>query len=104
MPVRLEKDADWVIKIMGDEYFITDEEYQIIRRASLTDKRLVWFNDLTINISHIVTINRVKKSRPSLADVGDELPKMSPEQVERNKSRIRDLKNGLIEIIESKSK
>jgi hypothetical protein len=74
--MRLNYDtADWVVSCGDKEFYLSDEQMEIIKKASLVGKRLVWFEDFAISILHIAFAERVRRSLPPSVDSLPKLPK-----------------------------
>lgn len=55
--------ADWVVYVDKREYYITQEEYELLKQAALAGRTQVWFEDIVLSVPHISSMERTKKTK-----------------------------------------
>jgi len=64
---------DWIVRVDKAEFGLTESQYQLLKKASLSGKTMVWFDSFVISIPHISYMEKVKKpeypNMPQLPDV-----------------------------------
>lgn len=83
--------ADWIVVVDKKEFALSEEQYQLLKRASLSGKTMVWFDSFVISIPHISYMEKVKKYRKT----GISEP-LLPEGLPNLSERISEAKNKLL--------
>ena len=61
--MRLDHRDGWIVKVDRQEFFLTDSQYQLLKKAAFAGKTMVWFDELVISVPHVSFVERVKKTR-----------------------------------------
>lgn len=59
--MRSHSQADWVVKVDRQEFYLLEKEYQTLKSAAMSGKTMVWFEDFVISIPHISYMDRIKR-------------------------------------------
>lgn len=81
-------DSKWLVRIGQEEFVLTAPEAELLKKASIAGKTLIWFKDKAISIPHISFMQRIDE--PVFKT--PELPEMTEDQVKRNRERIAKMK------------
>lgn len=60
--MRSHNKADWVVKVDKNEFYMTEAEYQTLKKAAGAGRTMVWFDDITISIPHVSYMERIKRT------------------------------------------
>jgi hypothetical protein len=93
-PIWKEKNmhTEWVIKVDRKEIGLTGSEYELIKKAALSGKTMVWLEDMVISIPHISYMEKVK--RP----MSGKFPQLPTSEVRDLSSKIKEAKKKYLKL------
>ena len=62
--MRSQAQADWTVRLDRREFYLSEEEYQTLKKAAMSGKTMVWFGDFVISIPHISYIEKIGRWTP----------------------------------------
>lgn len=100
-----EYEERWTV-VVGKESFILDgEQVRNLKNATIAGKRgIVWFEGFAISIPHIQAIYRMSKRIKNQIEAPEESKsaRMTPEERERAKKKIGEMRRDLSKIVSNK--
>lgn len=73
-----------------EEFFLLQDEYEILKEASDLGKQIVWFDDFAISLLHISSTKRIIKT---VALPQPEIPELFPEEQEKAQRKLAELRS-----------
>ncbi len=89
--MRLHHHDGWMVRVDKDEFFLTDQEYQLLKKAALVGKTMVWFDELALSVPHISFIEKVRKQRYSERQLLEPEAKNYSEKIKELKKKLYEL-------------
>lgn len=60
-PMRSPSQADWRVHIDKEDFYLTSQEYELMKQAANAGRTMVWFEDFSFSIPHIAYTERIAK-------------------------------------------
>ncbi len=59
----MKSQPSWMVMVDKQHFGLTDEQYQLLKGASLAGKTMVWFDTFVISIPHISYMEKIRNTK-----------------------------------------